>query len=95
MSKEGHDKTAKPRSREVTDGVDRAAQRALLYSLGLGEGDMRRPMIAVVNSWSEILPGGAPLREIASSVKRGVSLAGGGAPRILHDRRLRRYCTGP
>lgn len=77
MSKEMHDNAVKPRSREVTDGVDRVAQRALLYSLGLGEGDMRRPMIAVVNSWSEILPGGAPLREIASSVKRGVSLAGG------------------
>ncbi len=64
-------------SREVTDGVDRAAQRALLYSLGLTEGDMSRPLIAVVSSWSEVLPGGAPLKKIASAVKRGVSLSGG------------------
>lgn len=67
----------KPRSFEITDGPNRAAQRSLLYSLGLSDTDLSRPMIAVVNSWNEILPGGAPLKEIASLVKRGVSLAGG------------------
>lgn len=64
-------------SDEIVCGVDRAGHRALLYSLGIEREEMSRPFIAVVNSWNEIVPGCAPLREIASFVKRGVSEAGG------------------
>ena len=64
-------------SDEVVCGVDRGGHRALLYSLGIEKEEMSRPFIAVVNSWNEIVPGCAPLREIASFVKRGISEAGG------------------
>ncbi len=61
----------------VVCGVDRGGHRALLYSLGIEKEEMSRPFIAVVNSWNEIVPGCAPLKEIASFVKRGISEAGG------------------
>lgn len=58
-------------------GPDRAGHRSLLYSLGLAEEDIKKPFIAVVNSWNEIVPGCAPLKEIAEHVKQGVLEAGG------------------
>lgn len=61
----------------IVSGPDRAGHRALLYSLGLGEDELKKPFIAVVNSWNEIVPGCAPLKEIAEYVKRGVLEAGG------------------
>ncbi|MEG1824031.1 MAG: dihydroxy-acid dehydratase [Cloacibacillus sp.] len=64
-------------SDEIVNGADRAGHRALLYSLGIEKDEMTRPFIAVVNSWNEIVPGCAPLKEIASFVKRGISEAGG------------------
>lgn len=64
-------------SDELVCGVDRAGQRALLHALGMTKREMRRPFIAVVNSWNEIVPGCLPLRDIADSVKRGVLEEGG------------------
>jgi dihydroxy-acid dehydratase len=64
------------RSRDLTDGIDRAAHRALLYSLGLSREDLKRPFIAVVNSWNEIVPGCVPQRQVADAVKQGVRAAG-------------------
>lgn len=61
----------------VVLGSDRAGHRALLYSLGLVEEELEKPLIAVVNSWNEIVPGCVPLKEIAEHVKRGVLEAGG------------------
>lgn len=65
------------RSDELTVGVERAAHRALLYSTGMLEEDFRKPMVAVVNSWNEIVPGHAHLRDIAEAVKQGILEAGG------------------
>lgn len=65
------------RSDEIVCGCDRGGHRALLYSMGIEKEELKRPFIAVVNSWNEIVPGCAPLKEIAASVKRGVLEAGG------------------
>jgi dihydroxy-acid dehydratase len=65
------------RSREVVEGRARAAHRALLYAIGLTERDMSKPLIAVVNSWNEIVPGHVHLRTLGDAVKEGVRYAGG------------------
>jgi len=67
----------KPRSVELTDGPDRVAHRALLFSCGLTRADMTKPLIAIVNSWNEIVPGCMHLRQVAQSVRDGVLEAGG------------------
>ena len=67
----------KPRSFELTDGPDRIAHRALLFSCGLTRADMSKPLIAIVNSWNEIVPGCMHLRSVAQSVREGVLEAGG------------------
>ncbi|MBP2628503.1 MAG: dihydroxy-acid dehydratase [Firmicutes bacterium] len=64
-------------SSKVVDGIDRSPQRALYKAAGLTDGDLRRPLIAVVNSWAEYNPGHLPLRDLATFVKRGISKAGG------------------
>lgn len=68
------------RSGMLTNGLERAAHRALLYSLGLDEQDFTKPLIAVVGSFTEIVPGHIHLRELADYVKQGV-LEAGGLPR--------------
>lgn len=44
------------RSGQLTNGIERAAHRALLYSTGLDSDDLKKPMIAVVNSFTEMVP---------------------------------------
>nr|MDO8134616.1 dihydroxy-acid dehydratase [Candidatus Njordarchaeum guaymaensis] len=58
-------------------GVDRAGQRALLKSLGLTDEDISKPWVAVVNSYSEIVPGHIHLRSLADAVKAGITSSGG------------------
>lgn len=65
------------RSRDLTEGIDRAAHRSLLFSLGLNREDLKKPFIAVVNSWNEIVPGCVPQRQVADAVKQGIAEAGG------------------
>jgi len=65
------------RSRVVTEGIERAAHRALLFSVGLGRRDFSKPKVAVVSSWNEIVPGCIHLRGVSRQVKRGVAEAGG------------------
>ena len=67
------------RSGQLTNGIERAAHRALLYSLGLDQSDFKKPMIAVVNSFTEMVPGHQHLNQIAAAVKKGIS-EGGGVP---------------
>ena len=64
-------------SQEIVSGTTRGGHRALLYSLGMTHNELSKPFIAVVNSWNEIVPGCAPLKEIAEFVKRGILEAGG------------------
>lgn len=65
------------RSGELTNGIERSAHRALLYSTGLDTEDLKKPMVAVVNSFTEMVPGHIHLREIADFVKMGITEAGG------------------
>ena len=70
------------RSGMLTNGIERSAHRALLYSTGLDEADLRKPMIAVVNSFTEMVPGHFHLRELVDFVKQGI-IEAGGIPRHL------------
>jgi dihydroxy-acid dehydratase len=61
----------------VYDGPERISHRALLKGTGVTEEDMKKPLIAVVNSYTEINPGHVHLIPLADQVKLGISAAGG------------------
>ncbi|MBR2666638.1 MAG: dihydroxy-acid dehydratase [Oscillospiraceae bacterium] len=65
------------RSDNIKTGVERAPNRSLLYALGLTEEEMDRPLVGIVSSWNEIVPGHMNLDKITAAVKDGVRLAGG------------------
>ncbi|MFA6690186.1 MAG: dihydroxy-acid dehydratase [Sphaerochaetaceae bacterium] len=65
------------RSHVVTQGVQRAPHRSLMKALGWTEEELSMPMIGVVDSTSEIIPGHVGLRRIVDAVKAGVREAGG------------------
>ena len=65
------------RSGELINGIERSAHRALLYSTGLDTEDFGKPLVAVVNSFTEMVPGHFHLRELADYVKQGIIEAGG------------------
>jgi len=64
-------------SDQMKQGVGRAPNRSLLYALGLTDEEMERPLIGVVSSFNEIVPGHMNLDKIAEAVKAGVRAAGG------------------
>ncbi len=64
-------------SDQIKIGVDRAPNRSLLYALGLTEEELNRPLIGIVSSYNEIVPGHMHLDKIAEAVKAGVRAAGG------------------
>jgi dihydroxy-acid dehydratase len=61
----------------MTKGLEKAPHRSLLYALGLTKEEIKRPLIGVVNSANEIVPGHLHLDQIAQAVKAGVRMAGG------------------
>lgn len=65
------------RSDQIKKGVERAPNRSLLYALGLTEEELSRPLVGVVNSYNEIVPGHMNLDKIVEAVKAGVRAAGG------------------
>lgn len=65
------------RSSRVFDGLDRTPHRSLLKATGLSDSELERPLIAIVNSWNEVVPGHIHLNWLAQHVKRGVIMAGG------------------
>src|SRR5688500_14524484 len=67
----------KPRSRDVTDGLERAAARGMLRAVGMGDEDWEKPQIGVASSWNEITPCNLSLDRLAKAVKNGVHAAGG------------------
>ncbi|MGJ9414294.1 dihydroxy-acid dehydratase [Aeromicrobium sp. CF4.19] len=69
----------KPRSRDVTDGLEKTAARGMLRAVGMGDDDWVKPQIGVASSWNEITPCNLSLDRLAKSVKEGVH-AGGGYP---------------
>jgi dihydroxy-acid dehydratase len=67
----------KPRSRDVTDGLEKTAARGMLRAVGMGDDDWAKPQIGVGSSWNEITPCNMSLQRLAQSVKAGVHSAGG------------------
>jgi dihydroxy-acid dehydratase len=67
----------KPRSRDVTDGLEKAAARGMLRAVGMGDEDFAKPQIGVASSWNEITPCNLSLDRLAKAAKDGVFAAGG------------------
>ena len=65
------------RSDNVTKGVERAPNRSLFYALGYTKEELDRPLIGIVSSQNEIVPGHMNLDKIVEAVKAGVRMAGG------------------
>ncbi len=65
------------RSHITTRGLERATHRALYYSMGMLPEDLEKPLIAVVNTQNETMPGHRHLDTIAHAVKEGIISAGG------------------
>ena len=65
-------------SREtIVDGVQNAPHRSLFHALGLTEEEQARPLIGIVSSYNEIVPGHMNIDKIVEAVKIGVAMAGG------------------
>ena len=67
----------KPRSYEVTDGMERAPARAMLRAVGMTDADWGKPQIGVASSWNEVTPCNMPLDRLAKRAKDGVRAADG------------------
>ncbi|MDA3627863.1 dihydroxy-acid dehydratase [Saccharopolyspora sp. WRP15-2] len=67
----------KPRSREVTEGMERAAARGMLRAVGMQDDDFAKPQIGVASSWNEITPCNLSLQRLGRAAKDGVHAAGG------------------
>ena len=65
------------RSDNAKKGIERAPHRSLFNALGLTEEELERPLIGVVNSYNEIVPGHMNLDKITEAVKKGIYMAGG------------------
>ena len=61
----------------IVDGVQNAPHRSLFHALGLTEEEQKRPLIGIVSSYNEIVPGHMNLDKIVNAVKLGVAMAGG------------------
>lgn len=79
--KEFEMKDSKYRSSTLTNGLARSGQRALLYATGMDEEDMKKPFVAVIGSFSEMVPGHVHLRELSEYVKQGI-IEAGGVPKV-------------
>jgi dihydroxy-acid dehydratase len=66
----------RPRSHTLVDGANRSPARAMLRASGLTDGDFKKPLIGVANTWIEIGPCNYHLRELAKHVKDGIRAAG-------------------
>ena len=65
------------RSDAVKKGIAQAPQRSLMRALGLTEEEMKKPLVGIVSSYNEIVPGHMNLDKITEAVKMGVAMAGG------------------
>jgi dihydroxy-acid dehydratase len=67
----------KPRSRDVTDGIQKAPARSMLRAVGMTDDDWGKPQIGLANAWNEVTPCNMTLRKLAQHAKQGVRDAGG------------------
>lgn len=73
----GNSHTSARRSSIITEGIDRATHRSLFYSMGWQPKDLKKPLVAVVNSFNELMPGHIHLNPLAQAIKLGVAESGG------------------
>jgi dihydroxy-acid dehydratase len=64
-------------SHTLTQGATRAAARAMFKANGFTDDDLRKPLVGIANTWTETMPCGYHLRDLAEKVKAGVRAAGG------------------
>ena len=67
----------KHRSRQLTEGRERAGARSMFKAVGFTSDDLNKPLIGVANTWIETMPCNFHLRRLAAKVKEGVRAAGG------------------
>jgi dihydroxy-acid dehydratase len=67
----------KHKSRDVTEGYERAPARAMLRAIGMGDDDWSKPQVGIASSWNEVTPCNMPLDRLAKQAKQGVFDAGG------------------
>jgi len=67
----------KPRSRDVTDGFQKAPARAMLRAVGMTDDDWEKPQVGIASTWNEVTPCNMTLRKLAEHAKVGVRAAGG------------------
>ena len=79
------------RSDAIKKGVKSAPQRSLLNALGMTKEEMDKPLIGIVSSYNEIVPGHMNLDKIVDAVKLGVAMAGG-TPVVFPYCCVRWYC---
>ena len=77
LSADGTPIDIKPRSRDVTDGNQKAAARAMLRAVGLTDDDWQKPQVGIASAWNEVTPCNMSLRRLAEFAKKGVREAGG------------------
>ena len=85
----------KPRSRDVTDGLEKAAARGMLRAVGMGDDDWAKPQIGVASSWNEITPCNLSLRPARQGGQERRARRRRLPARVRHDLGLRRHLHGP
>ena len=68
-----------PRSKNITEGKERAPNRSMYYAMGYTEGDFKKPMVGVANGHSTITPCNSGLQKLADAAVAGIEEAGGNA----------------
>ena len=64
-------------STQITEGITRATHRSLFYAMGLQPESLKKPLVAVVNSFNELVPGHIHLQPLCQAIKLGIAEAGG------------------
>lgn len=67
----------KPKSKDVTDGIERAPARSMLRAIGMKDEDFAKPQVGIASSWNEITPCNMSLKRLAEKAREGIFDAGG------------------
>ncbi len=67
------------RSDKITEGIDRAAHRGLLHSLGITKNELKKPFIGIASSFSDLVPGHSGMRDLERFIEKGIHSGGGHA----------------
>ncbi|MDP5276685.1 dihydroxy-acid dehydratase [Chengkuizengella axinellae] len=79
----GNEKDLRIRSKVISEGANKAPNRAMLRAVGFTDEDFKKPMVGVASTWSEVTPCNIHIDKLAIQAKEGVSI-GGGAPLIFN-----------